>query len=158
MDEALTGYTFHGGPVDRKVTRNDNMVFGHDPNFKSVTQPENSNLDAYYVLMLMREFVRDQQQDELPESLRSWCLKNMTEATDATHREEFGRIQSTIARIINQDVIRAEGLFYDGDQHPSHVDIERRSEDQGDYRPFTLDGNIPFPSKSAKSKKKGKNK
>ena len=88
------------------------------------------------------------QQLQLPGELKTWCLKNMSEATDSQHRLEFIRIQHTIATTITKDVLRKEGLFYYGNSPPLNADVEKRSEDQGDYRPFnTLNGFEPFPPK-----------
>ena len=156
LDEALTGYTFHGCLVENQYVREGKPVFGHKTDFKSVTQLESSKLDAFYVLMLIQEYVRDMQQLQLPGQLRTWCLKNMTDATDSQHRLQFVRIQHTIATTIYNDVLRKEGLFYYGSP-PANADVERRSEDQGDYRPFnTLNGTDPFPPlpKKKASKKK----
>ena len=98
--------------------------------------------------MHMREYARDQQQLQLSSSLHDRCMRNMTEATDEQHREKFCRIQNTIATTIVRDVLPKEGLFYNGNVHLPNAEVEKRSEDQGDYRPFnTLDGHKPFPPK-----------
>ena len=154
LNEALTNYSFHGGAMIKQYAREGKLVFGHKTDFKSVTQPEHSKLDAYYVLMLIREFQRDMQQLEWPRHLRDLLLKNMTEATDSEHRQQFVRIQHSIATTIKQDVLRKEGLFWNGTPPPPNADVQKRCEDQGDYRPFTLNGVIPFPPKPKVSKKK----
>ena len=153
MNDALTGYAFHEGPMEVRKEKDGKLVFSHHTNFKSVTQPATSDQDAFYVLMHMREYVRDQQQLQLPSSLRDRCLRNMTEATDEQHREEFCRIQNSIATTIVRDVLPKEGLFYSGNVLPRNAEVEKRSEDQGDYRLFdTLDGHMPFPPRPSRSK------
>ena len=92
LNEALTNYASHGGSMIKQNVRDGKLVFGHKTDFKSVTQLENSKLDAYYVLMLIREFQRDMQQLEWPGQLCDLVLKNMTEATDSEHRQHFVRI------------------------------------------------------------------
>ena len=92
LDEALTGHAFHGCPMKSQNPKNGKLVFNHKMDFMSVTQPETSKLDAYYVLMFIREYQRDMQQLQLPGQLKTWCLKNMSTATDSQHRLEFIRI------------------------------------------------------------------
>ena len=54
LNEALTGYAFHGGPMERQIPREGKLVFGHKMDFKSVTQPEHNKVDVYYIIMLMQ--------------------------------------------------------------------------------------------------------
>ena len=129
----------------KQNVRDGKLVFGHKMDFKSITQPENSKLDTYYVLILIREFQRDMQQLEWLGQLRDLVLKNMMEATDSEHRQHFVRIQHSSATTIKQDVLRKKGLFFNGTPPPPNADVEKRCEDQGDYRPFnTLEGDLPF--------------
>ena len=56
LNEALTNHAFHGGPMIKQYARNGKLIFVQKPDFKSGTQPKNSKLDAYYVLMLFGSF------------------------------------------------------------------------------------------------------
>ena len=107
----------------------------HLTKFPRVKQPPGSQKDAYYALHHMRAFVRDQQQLMLPYHLKHWAA-HLSEIEDADLRQELFRIQSDLAEIIYQDVLRTTGEFYLKNQS-SNNDIETMLKMQGDDdRPF----------------------
>src|ERR1043165_1349852 len=112
--------------------------------------------DAYYALHHMRAFVRDQQQLTLPSHLKQWA-ERLSEIQDADLRQEFFRIQSDLAGIISEDVLRSTGEFHLNNQMPnSEIDTMLRLQADRD-RPFmtiTKDGGFvhaPARERSQKS-------
>ena len=112
-------------------------------------------MNAFYALHHMHEFVRDQQCLRLPDSLLKW-RKDLANVDDADIRAEFYRIQTRIAVVITQDVVKKGGMFFNGFRVPSNEEIKTRIEMQRDFRKFmTKDGILPFPPiKKDVSKKK----
>ena len=103
----------------------------------------------------MRAFVRDQQQLTLPDHLKHWAA-HLSEIQDADLRQEFFRIQSDLAGIISEDVLRNRGEFYLKNQ-PSNSDIEIMLKMQADDdRPLMTitkyDGFIHAPDRERSQK------
>ena len=131
--------------MNKKISMQGKLKFGHKTEFPCVKQPTNSTREAYYAIHHMREFVRDQQRLMLPSSLQTWA-KDMANYDDADLRLEFCRIQQKIAQLIQKDVCHKEGMFYYGLAPPRNDDIKTLLEMQGDDRGFnTLNGIHPFP-------------
>ena len=145
LDDALSGFDFKHGPVKKPNRRRGKIVFKHKTDFPCMKQPAGSSCNAFYAMHFMREFLRDQQRLRVPESLLPW-RKDMTRADDAEMRAEFYHIQERIAVVINEDVLKKGGMFYNGWQLPSNAEIKTRLECQRDFREFrTKDGIHPFP-------------
>ncbi|KAK1644318.1 hypothetical protein QYE76_062123 [Lolium multiflorum] len=78
LDDALEGYFKKGGAFKEKAEcfRDDGKhKFKHVFEFPCVKQPENSTLDAFYVMHHLKGFVRDSQNLRLPSALRGWAEK-----------------------------------------------------------------------------------
>ncbi|KAK1647216.1 hypothetical protein QYE76_065021 [Lolium multiflorum] len=78
LDDALEGYFKKGGAFKEKAEcfRDDGKhKFKHLFEFPCVKQPENSTLDAFYVMHHLKGFVRDSQNLRLPSALRGWAEK-----------------------------------------------------------------------------------
>jgi hypothetical protein len=104
-------------------------------------------MDAWFAILQMREFVKDQHVLLLPSSLQKRGI-DMANAPDAQVRAEFRHIQRLIATIIHQDVCTTGGLFFYNHIRPTNAEIESRLEACRDERPFnTLEGVLPFPPK-----------
>ena len=146
LDNALVGFSMRGGVFKRKRKGRGGIVsFHHIVNFACVTQPKNSERDAYYAIHQIRAFVRDADQLKLPEQLKRWA-ENLATIQDLDLRQEFYRIQETFARIILHDVCTVGGKFYYDGAPLDNAEVERRLKAQGDIRPFTIDGVRPFPA------------
>ena len=104
----LSAYSKSGGTFKKQVTKYDMHMFTHVTKFACVKQPPGCQKDAYYTLHHMRAFVRDQQQLMLPVHLENWAAR-LSEIQDADLRQEFFRIQSDLAGIIREDVLRNRG-------------------------------------------------
>ena len=142
LDDVLAGYARSGGTFKREVTKYGKHVFMHLTKFPCVKQQPGGQKDAYYALHHMRAFVRDQQQLTLPDHLKNWATR-LSEIQDADLRQEFFRIQSDLAGIIYEDVLRTTGEFYLRNQL-SNNDIETMLKVQGDddhpFMTITKDG------------------
>ena len=156
LDEVLAGYAKSGGTFTRQVLKYGMHVFTHITKFACVKQPPGGQKDAYYALHHMRAIVRDHQQLTLPAHLKHWA-ERLSKIQDADLRQEFFRIQSDLAGIISEDVLRTTGEFYLNNQ-PSNREIDTmlRLQADGD-RPFmtiTKDGGFihaPARERSQKS-------
>lgn len=156
LDEVLSRYYKSGGTFKKEVVRYGAHVFTHVTKFACVKQPPGGKKDAYYALHHMRALVRDQQQLTLPSHLKLWA-ERLSEIQDADLRQEFFRIQSDLAGIISEDVLRSTGEFHLNNQLPnSEIDTMLRLQADGD-RPFmtiTKDGGFvhaPARERSQKS-------
>src|SRR3954463_5679660 len=90
----------------------------------------------------MQALVRDQQQLTLPSHLKLWA-ERLSEIQDADLRQEFFRIQSDLAGIISEDVLRSTGEFDVNNQLPtSEIDTMLRLQADGDrsFMTITKDG------------------
>ena len=91
----------------------------------------------------------------LPNSLKEWAAR-LSEIQDADIRQEFFHIQSKIAEIIYEDVLRTLGQFYLNYQ-ASNSEIETTLQMQADndrtFMTITKDGGFihaPVPESSRK--------
>ena len=150
MNDALAGYVAKGGPIDKKWCKNKKIgVFTHQCQFPGVKQPKNNAKDAYYALLMMRAYIRGQNNLRLPSDIRPWAEALATKYEEDVS-EEFYRIQEEFCDILHQDVCMSGGIFYGGNT-PTNVEVERRLIMQGDHRPFmTKDGILPFPEPTQK--------
>ena len=108
LDNVLSAYSKSGGTFKKPVIKYGMHVFTHVTKFACVKQPLGGQKDAYYALHHMRAFVRDQQQLTLPDHLKHWVAR-LSEIQDADLRQEFFHIQSDLAGIISEDVLRNGG-------------------------------------------------
>ncbi|KAK1628180.1 hypothetical protein QYE76_002495 [Lolium multiflorum] len=91
LDDALEGYFKKGGAFKEKAEcfRDDGKhKFKHVFEFPYVKQPENSTLEAFYVMHHLKGFVRDSQNLLLPSALRGWAEK-LARINDDDLREDF---------------------------------------------------------------------
>ena len=145
LNDALNGYAHRQGFFKKKNVRRGKHQFFHREEFACIKQAPGGAREAWYLIHHMREYVKDCQKLQFPSARDKWC-KLMSEATDSEIRQEFGRIQQTIARIIWKDVLDRDGVFFAGRAPPPNDEILDRVVMQGDHRPFnSLDGCRPFP-------------
>ncbi|KAK1652691.1 hypothetical protein QYE76_070496 [Lolium multiflorum] len=147
LDDALEGYFKKGGAFKEKAEcfRDDGKhKFKHLFEFPCVKQPENSTLDAFYVMHHLKGFVRDSQNLRLPSALRGWAEK-LARINDDDLREDFQDTRVKISHIITQDVTTGGGPLHQG-RALCKRDIEQRLKAQGDTRTWiTKDLYKPFP-------------
>jgi hypothetical protein len=116
LDEALEGYAQMGGHFEQGQTNgecfslNNKHRFRHGTQFDCMKQKHGSVKDAFYVLHLMKGFVRDALKTKLPSSIREWT-KNAGKIAEDKLREDFHLIQMELSRIIYDDVVTAKGTF-----------------------------------------------
>ena len=123
------------------------LSFHHIINFACVSQPKNSEREAYYAIHQICAFVRDEEQLKLPDQLQRW-VEHLATIQDRDRRQEVYRIQETFARIILHDVYTVGGMFYYDGAPLDNAEVERHIKAQGDIRPFTTkDGVRPFTTK-----------
>ena len=150
LDDALNGYCFlNEGILRRTNNKRGKMAFTHKVDLTCIKKAHGSPTDAWYVIYLMQEYIRNHRRLEFPVAIDKWC-KDMAKTTDADITQEFALIQKTFASIIVNDVCRDEpsGLFYYQGATPSNVDLENRIALQYDDRPFnSLNGCQLFPPK-----------
>ena len=130
-------------------------VFKHRTEFPCTKQAPGGEMEAWYLIQHMQEYVKDQQSLQFLSALDRWCSR-MADWTDAQIRQDVGRIKQTIARIIYRDVLERDGIFFNGHggPPPNHEILERIIA-QGDIRPFnSLEGALPFPPKPKTKKTK----
>ena len=152
LNEALNAYARNEGIMKREKKVRGKFVFNQRVMFPCVKQSPGSKMEAWYLINHMQEFVKDQQRLQFPSALDRWC-NGLADASDARIRLEFSRIQQVIAGIICNDVLSRTGMYFNGFAAPPNDEIERRLIAQGDHRPFTIDGALPFPPKPRKTKK-----
>ena len=100
LDNAIVGFSMRRGVLKRKRKGKGGIVsFHHIVNIACVTQPKNSESDAYYTIHQIRAFVRDADELKLPEQLKRWA-ENLATIQDLDLRQELYRIQETFAQII----------------------------------------------------------
>lgn len=149
LDKALTGFAAKAGPLkhERRSSRG-SLTCIHTTKFACLKQSDPDNgMDAWFAILHMREFVKDEQTLLLPASLQKRG-QDLANAPDAEVRAEWRIIQRQIATIIQHDVCTAGGLFFYGHMRPTNADIESRLEACRDRRTFnTLEGVRPFPPK-----------
>ncbi|KAK1678480.1 hypothetical protein QYE76_039328 [Lolium multiflorum] len=147
LDDALEGYFKKGGAFKEKAEcfRDDGKhKFKHVFEFPCVKQPENSTLDAFYVMHHLKGFVRDSQNLLLPSALRGWAEK-LARINDDDLREDFHDTKVKLSHIIIQDVTTGGGPLNQG-RALCKRDIEHRLKAQGDTRTWiTKDLYKPFP-------------
>jgi hypothetical protein len=148
LDKALTGFAAKAGPLKEERRSRGCLTCIHTTKFACLKQSEADNgMDAWFAILQMREFVKDQHVLLLPSSLQKRGI-DMANAPDAQVRAEFRHIQRLIATIIHQDVCTMGGLFFYNHIRPTNAEIESRLEACHDERPFnTLEGILPFPPK-----------
>src|ERR1041385_5859079 len=147
LDEALSRYSKSGVTFKKEAVRYGAHVFTHVTKFACVKQPPDGQKDAYYAIHHMREFVRDQQQLTLPADRKHWA-ERLSEIQDADLRQEFFRIQSELAGIISEDVLRNTGEFYLNNQL-SNREIDTmlilQADSDRSFMTITKDGGFTHP-------------
>ena len=155
IDEALSRYSKSGVTFKKEVVRYGAHVFTHVTKFACVKQPPGGQKDAYYAIHHMRAFVRDQQQLTLPAHLKHWA-ERLSVIQDADLRQEFFRIQSELAGIISEDVLRNTGEFYLNNQLSNReIDTMLRLQADGDrsFMTITKDGGFTHAQARERSQK-----
>ena len=141
LDNVLPGYAKSGGTFIRAVHKYGKHVFTHNTMFPCVKQPPGGQKDAYYALHHMRAIVRDHNHLLLPNNLKDWAA-SLSAIQDVDIRQEFFRIQSELAEIIHQDVLRTSGQFYLKFQPPnSEIDttLQMQADNARDFMTITKD-------------------
>ena len=112
LDEALEGYAQNGGPFEKKGERvmDNTHKFHHGTGFHCLKQ-KSGNVDAFYVLLHMKSYVRDAVITNLPYRLQEWA-KYDEDLTDDDLRADFHRIQLQLSKIILEDVKTAGGSLH----------------------------------------------
>ena len=83
-------------------------------------QKHGSVKDAFYVLHLMKGFVRDALKTKLPSSIREWT-KNAGKIAEDKLREDFHLIQMELSQIIYDDVVTSGGAFNKANGRINHA-------------------------------------
>ena len=148
LDDALNDFAVEAGPgvIKKQKTKGGQLIWSHQTTFHCIKQPAGSTREAFYAMMHMWEFVKDEELLLGPADLKKRWSSDLANATDREIRLEFYRIQQKLAQVIKEDVITKAGTFYYGFTLPTNAEIEDRLDMQGDYRVFnTRDGIHPFP-------------
>ena len=150
LDDALNGYCYQNEGIIRRLNlKRGKMSFIHKVDLPCIKKAHGSPTEAWYVIYLMEQFLRNYRRLEFPVAMDKWC-KDMAKSTDVDILEKFALIQKRFASIIFTDVCRATppGVFYYEGAFPSNVDIQNRIAQQCDDRPLnSLNGSEPFPPK-----------
>ena len=156
LHDALNGFVYQGGNVTRPNIRRGKNAFRHRLEFPCIKKAPGSMRDAWYIILQMREYLMDEELLRYPSACDKWAV-DMANASDATIRKEFARIEQDLAGIICRDVSRGGGIFHLNRKPTSNTVIETLIEQQGDYRPFnSLEGCRPFPPKPKEKPSKEK--
>jgi hypothetical protein len=99
LDSGLCCFALKGGIVKKPIRKSGKMVFGYKTEFPCLKQLPNSMRDAYYVILHMRDFIRDHQQVKMQSDLDKWG-KDLANSVDDALRLEFYCIQQSFATII----------------------------------------------------------
>ena len=146
LDEALTGFAAKAGPLKEEKKLRGCLTCVHTTKFACLKQSADG-MEAWYAILHMMEFVKDQHALLLPASLQIRG-NDIANAPDAEVRAEFCHIQRNLATIIHEDVVTKGGLFYHNGIPPSNSEIAFRLASSNEDRPFnSLEGVRPFPPK-----------
>ncbi|KAK1607141.1 hypothetical protein QYE76_030814 [Lolium multiflorum] len=115
--------------------------FKHVFEFPCVKQPENSTLDAFYVMHHLKGFVRDSQNLLLPSALRGWAEK-LARINDDDLGEDFQDTRVKLSHIIIQDVTTGGGPLHQG-RALCKRDIEHRLKAQEMPTYVVYKGRVP---------------
>ena len=112
LNEALEGYAKNGGSFEKKAKRiiDNTHKFYHGTGFHCIKQ-KSGNVDAFYVLLHMKSYVRDAVITNLPYRLQEWATYD-EDLTDDDLRADFHRIQLQLSKIILEDVKTAGGSLH----------------------------------------------
>jgi len=154
LDEALNNYYLNEGMMRRHVEKHGKKIFVHTTEFAGIKQAPGSRTESWYLILLIREFIREKQRVQFPSAVEQW-VKLKAAATDDAVRKEFLRIQMKLSEIIDKELTHCDGVFYLNS--PTKNEIERRLGHQADCRPFnTLNGSREFTLKSKANNPKHK--
>ena len=154
LDDALNNYYLDEGVMRTHVDKHGKKVFNHITGFPSIKQALGSRTESWYLILLIREFIREKQRVAFPAAVEQWA-KLKAAATDEAVRKEFLRIQMKLSEIIDKELTHCDGVFYLNS--PTKNEIERRLGHQADRRPFnTLNGSREFTLKSKANNPKHK--
>uniref|UniRef100_A0ACD5WW35 Uncharacterized protein n=1 Tax=Avena sativa TaxID=4498 RepID=A0ACD5WW35_AVESA len=144
LDKALNGFRTTVGPLKYEKKVKGCYVCSHITNFPCLKQ-SSGGTDAWFTVLQMREFVKDQELLLMPSGLEKRGI-DMANTTDANIRAEFRAIQRKIGTVLMRDVLKRGALFNYNGIPLSKAEIETRLEACFDVRTFrTLDGIHPFP-------------
>jgi len=146
LDKALNSFAKVAGPLKVENKFRGCLKCTHTTKFPCLKQSA-SEMEAWYAILHMREFLKDQHALLLPASLRK-PYTDLANGSAAQIRAAFRSIQRDIARIIHEEVTRKGGLFYNTGIPPKNAEIEGRLAAAYENRPFnSLEGVLPFPPK-----------
>ena len=148
LDKALNGFRAEVGQLKHEKKVKGCYVCNHVTNFPCLKQSSDDNgMDAWFAILQMREFVKDEQVLSLPAGLRKKG-DDLANTTDANVRAKFRAIQRKIGTILKRDVLTRGALFNYNGITLTNKEIESRLEACCDERTFnTLEGVLPFPPK-----------
>ena len=113
LDDALCGFSMKGGCLKKTVRRSGKKAFNYKTEFTCLKQPPKCMRDAYYVILHMKDIVRQHQNLMTLTQLEEWGKGNADRSVEAL-KAEFCGIQQSLGTIIYKDVLRREGMFHGG--------------------------------------------
>ena len=96
LDDALVGYVLEEGFMERPKKVFGKHVFRHKTEFPCAKQAPGGHMEAWYLIQHMQDYVKDQLRLQYSSALERWC-NGISECSDSQIRQNFGRIQQTIA-------------------------------------------------------------
>ncbi|KAK1626962.1 hypothetical protein QYE76_001277 [Lolium multiflorum] len=106
-------------------------------------KPENSTLDAFYVMHHLKGFVRDSQNLLLPSALRGWAEK-LARINDDDLREDFHDTRVKLSHIIIQDVTTGGGPLNQGRARGTSNTASKRRVTRGQMPTYVVyKGRVP---------------
>ncbi|KAK1679518.1 hypothetical protein QYE76_040366 [Lolium multiflorum] len=125
LDDAICGFSMKGGCLKKTVHRSGKKVFNYKTKFTRLKQPPKCMRDAYYVILHMKDIVRQQQNLMTLIQLEEWGKGNADRSVEAL-KAAFYDIQQSLGTIIYNDVLKREEMFDGG--NPKRQDIADRFE------------------------------
>jgi hypothetical protein len=88
LDDAFTYFAIREAPLKIEIRGQGKLLFNHKMEFPYVKQPTKSAMEAYYAILHMLGFIRDQYQLMLTTSLLKWG-QDLANASDDDLKHEF---------------------------------------------------------------------
>ena len=73
LDDALEGYVLEEGFMKRPKKVFGKHVFRHKTEFPCTKQAPGGEMEAWYLIQHMQDYVKDQQRLQFPSALERWC-------------------------------------------------------------------------------------
>ena len=81
LDNALNDYVFNEGLMERPNKFLSEHVFKHRTEFPCTKQAPGGQMEAWYLIQHMQDYVKDQQRLQYPSALERWC-NDISDRTD----------------------------------------------------------------------------